>query len=141
MQQNVICLTSEFIDLENLNILLSVKPFLSQFTQDFHNASLTCKNVVPEMYMGFSIPLQKIETILRTTTNPNIVIISKYNVNIPFLKFEEALMTKYPKFSFLVRNTVVEYKGNDVLLNSKYGTILFVALYNAPNKVVTIKIK
>lgn len=134
------CFTTEFIDIKILSSVLAMKPFLSNYTDAFSHASLQYKQVESEEYMGFTIPLAKIEDALQHLQK-NIVVIGKYPLNVSFFKLEEALMHKYPKVSFLLRNSTIEYQGNDILLNSKYGTILFVALYNTPNHIVTIPLQ
>lgn len=92
--------------------------------------------------MGYKIPLQKIETTLLNHPDQNIVVLSKDNYNLAFLKLEESIMTRYPKTSFFMRNSTIEQDGNDTLLVSKYGvSILFVSLYKPLNNVVTIKIE
>ena len=134
------CFTTEFIDIKILSSVLAMKPFLSNYTDAFSRASLQLKQIKSEEYMGFSIPFAKIEHALQHLQK-NIVVIGKYPLNVSFFKLEEALMHKYPKISFLLRNSTIEYQGNDILLDSKYGTILFVALYNTPNHVVTIPLQ
>jgi len=140
MENEITCFTSEFIDIDFLTSILNVKPFLSTYTDAFCEDSLQYKNVSCEEYMGFKIPLTKIESVLNETNN-SIVVISKQPLNIPFFKLEEAIMHNFPRFSFLLRNSTIEYQGTDILLNSKYGCILFVSLYNTQNHVVTIPIK
>tara|TARA_B100000902_G_scaffold117328_1_gene118034 strand:+ start:1256 stop:1690 length:435 start_codon:yes stop_codon:yes gene_type:complete len=134
------CFTTEFIDIKILSSVLAMKPFLSNYTDAFSHASLQYKQVKSEEYMGFTIPLAKMEYALQQLQN-NIVVIGKYPLNVSFFRLEEAIMHTYPKLSFLLRNSTIEYQGNDILLNSNYGTILFVALYNTPNHVVTIPVQ
>ena len=142
MQPNIVCLTSEFINIETLKNILPKRPLLHNYLNVFCNASMNCKTVKSEEYMGYKIPLQKIETTLLNYPDQNIVVLSKDNYNLAFLKLEESIMTRYPKTSFFMRNSTIEQDGNDTLLVSKYGvSILFVSLYKPLNNGVTIKIE
>ena len=142
MQQNIMCLTSEFINIETLKNILQERPLLHKYLNVFCNASMNCKNVESEEYMGYKIPLQKIETTLLNYPKQSIVVLTKNNYNIDFLKLEESIMTRYPKTSFLLRNSTIEKDGNDTLLVANDDlSILFVSLYNTSKNVVTIKIK
>ena len=59
------CFTTEFIDIKILSSVLAMKPFLSNYTDAFSQASLQLKQVKSEEYMGFSIPFAKIEDALQ----------------------------------------------------------------------------
>ena len=142
MQQNIVCLTSEFISIETLKNIIPTRPMLHQYLDIFCNASMNCKNVDSEAYMGYKIPLQKIESTSVNHPGQSVVVLSKDNYNVNFLRMEESIMTRYPKTSFLLRNSTIEQDGNDTLLVSKDGlSILFVSLYKTLNNVVTIKIE
>ena len=142
MQQNIICLTSEFISIQTLKNIIPTRPMLHKYLNIFCNASINCKNVNSETYMGYKIPLQKIESTLVNHPGQSIVVLSKDNYNVNFLRMEESIMTRYPKTSFFMRNSTIEQDGNDTLLVSQNGvSILFVSLYKTLNNVVTIKIE
>lgn len=141
MAKNVLCLTSEFIDIDYLKSVFTCRPMLKNYLQNICDSSLACHNVQNQEYMGYNIPLKKIEDGLYLD-NTDIVVISKDLYNLKFLRLEEHLMNIYPKLSFFLRNASIEKQGSDQLLSSKaQGNILFVSLYNNLKDSTTIKIK
>ena len=141
MAKTVLCLTSEYIEIDYLKSVFTCRPLLKTYLQNICDASLNCQNVPSEHYMGYNIPLQRIECALADKAT-DIVVVSKYYYDLQFLRLEEALMHVSPKLSFLLRNSVIEKQATDQLVQSDFGTnLLFVALYNNYRDVLTVPIK
>jgi len=141
MAKTVLCLTSEYIEIDYLKSVFTCRPLLKTYLQNICDASLNCQNVPSEQYMGYNIPVQRIERAL-ADNETDIVVVSKYYYDLQFLRLEEALMHVSPKLSFLLRNSVIEKQATDQLVQSDFGAnLLFVALYNNYRDVLTVPIK
>tara|TARA_B100001989_G_scaffold218702_1_gene170330 strand:- start:2283 stop:2711 length:429 start_codon:yes stop_codon:yes gene_type:complete len=142
MAKTVLCLTSEYIEIDYLKSVFTCRPLLKSYLQNICDASLNCQNVPSEQYLGYKIPLRRIESAL-LDNETDIVVVSKYYYDLQFLRLEEALMHVCPNLSFLLRNSFIEKQATDQLVQCTSGTanLLFVALYNNSRDVVTIPIK
>lgn len=141
MAKTVLCLTSEYIEIDYLKSVFTCRPLLKTYLKNICDASLNCQNVPSEQYMGYKIPVQRIERAL-ADNETDIVVVSKYYYDLQFLRLEEALMHACPKLSFLLRNSVIEKQATDQLVRSDFGAnLLFVALYNNYRDVLTVPIK
>ena len=140
MNQPTCLLGSSISDKNELEKILLKSSILSQYIPNYNSVSLFNSQSPCNNYLGHDLPFQVIENKIQTQESKNFLIITKANVNMNLLKFDQLFMTRYPMLSFFIRNSTIEHVSNQWLLNDENVKILIVSLYKQqPNK-LTIKL-
>lgn len=140
MNQPTCLLGSSISNKNELQKILLKSSVLSQYIPNYNSTSQFNSQTPCKCYLGHDLPFQEIENKIQTQESKNFLVITKANVNIDLLKWDQLFMTRYPMLSFFIRNSTIEHVSNQWLLNDDNVKILIVSLYKQqPNK-LTVKL-
>jgi len=140
MNQPICLLGSSISDRDELQKILLKSSVLSQYMPNYNSNSHFNSTTPSKSYLGHDLPFQDIENKLQTQENGNFLVITKANINMKLLKWDQLFMARYPMLSFFIRNSTIEHVSNQWLLNDDKVKILLVSLYKQqPNK-LTVKL-
>lgn len=142
MQPKVHCLLgSSFTEFSKLPSIIRQSTTLTSLADTYTSSTVwETDRQDNQDFFNHDLPLHQMESLLASQDPLNVCLLTTKQVNIPFLKFNEVIMRRFPKFSFLLRNCHIEEDGHQILLQNDRCHILIISLYKSSKYEITISL-